>query len=103
VDNNITYVAATLAGAAFPGARSAWTSVAGLGATYARTQNSALAAARPDARCAAFRHVPASAPTMLLAPLGNEPHTRKQSNVQMTLIGAGSGAMGSPPEREPAY
>ncbi len=106
MDNNITDVAATLAGAAFPGARSAWASVAGVGATYVRTQNPALAAEQPDARCAAFRHVPASAPTMLLAAMNLEPQNvlvRKQPNAQMTRIGAGNGAMGSPPEREPAY
>ena len=106
MDNNITYVAATHAGAAFPGVRSAWTSVSGVGATYARTQNSALTAERPDARCAAFRHVPASAPTMLPAPMNSGPQTvlvRKQTNVQLTRIGAGNGVLGSPPEREPAF
>ncbi len=105
MDNNITYVAATHAGAAFPGARSVWASVAGLGETYARPQNSVLAAERPDARCAALRHVPASAPAMLLVPMNFEPQNvlvRKQPNAQMTRIGAGNGAMGSPPEREPA-
>ncbi len=99
---NITEVAATRTGAALLRVRSVWTSLAAAGATYAPAQNSALAAKRPDARCAAFRHVPA--PTML-PPMNIEPQNvsvRKQTNAHQTRIGAGNGAMGSPPEREPA-
>jgi hypothetical protein len=99
---NITEVAATRTGAALLRVRSVWTSLAAAGVTYVPAQNPALAAMRPDVRCGAFRHVPA--PTML-PPMNIEPQTvfvRKQTNVHQTRIGAGSGALGSPPEREPA-
>ena len=78
MENNMTYVAATRVGAAFPGAR--W---------------------------AALRPAPAQPVTMALAPVnGVLPavnRTLKQSNAHMTRIGAGEyGATGSHPEREPA-
>ena len=100
---NSTEVAVTRNGAALRRVRSVWTSLAGVGATYAPTQNSALLAERPDARCAAFRFVPA--PTMP-GSMNFAPQTvsvRKQTNAHPTRMGAGNGATGSPPEREPAY
>jgi hypothetical protein len=118
VEINTTYVAATRVGAAFPVARSAWTGIAGLGVNlartqipvpgvnHARTQINVSAAGRPDARCAAFRLVPAQA--MQLNPMSIElppvNDTRKQTtNVHKTRISAGGyGAMGPHPEREPA-
>ena len=106
MDNNTTEVATTRIGAAFPAARSAWMSKAGVAANHAFEQNSALAqnpglaANRPDPRCAALWQIPA--PTMpfpaLVMPFG----TRKQTtNVHQTRISAGGyGAMGPYPERE---
>jgi hypothetical protein len=117
VEINTTYVAATRVGAAFPVARSAWTGIAGLGVNlastqipvlgvnHARTQINVSAAGRPDARCAAFRLVPAQ--TMQLSLMSTElppvNGNRKQTNVHKTRISAGGyGAMGPHPEREPA-
>jgi hypothetical protein len=114
---NTTYVAATRVGAAFPVARSAWTGIAGLGVNlastqipvpgvnHARTQINASAAGRPDARCAAFRLVPAQSMQLSLMSTELPPvnGNRKQTNVHKTRISAGGyGAMGPHPEREPA-
>jgi hypothetical protein len=85
---DITYAVPSPVGATLPVAGLAWTSLVGSGAQSARTHNPALAAKRPDARCA-FRHVPAS--------------PKQMTNVNLTRIDAGGyGAMGPHPEREPA-
>jgi hypothetical protein len=92
-------------GAAFLGVRSAWASFVGTGMNHALSPESVLVAGRLDARCAAFKPVPA--PTMQLVPLTAAlpvvNHARKQTNVHKTRINAGGyGAMGPHPEREPA-
>ena len=101
---NITIdVAATPVGAAFLGARSEWTTMAGVGANHARTQNPVLAAVRPAARCAALWQAPA--PAMSIVPMTSAPTTvnKQTTNVHKTRISAGGyGAMGPHPEREPA-
>jgi hypothetical protein len=105
VESNTTYVAATRAGAAFLGVRSAWTSICGAGANYARTPNPVLAA-WTNTRDAAFRPVPAMPTPLAASPVGKQHtviETRKQ-HVHKTHIGVGgNGAMGPHPAREPAY
>jgi hypothetical protein len=109
VESIKTCVAATRTGAAFLGVRSAWISISGVGANYVRTPNR-VPAAWTDARYAALRPVPAMptplAPTLLAAvPAAKQRtviETRKQT-VHKTHMGAGNGATGPHPEREPAY
>ena len=102
MDNNTTYVAATRIGAAFHGARSAWTNPAVMGVNHVCTQNPATAAGRPGARVAALWPVPAPATQLAMSvelPVVN----RKQNNSHKTRISVGGyGAMGPHPEREPA-
>jgi hypothetical protein len=102
VDYNTTCFAATRIGAAFHGARSAWTNPVVMGVNHVCPQNPAIPAGRPEARVAALWPVPA--PTMQLAMSVELPVVnRKQTNLHKTRISAGGyGAMGPHPEREPA-
>jgi hypothetical protein len=106
VDNtNTIYVAAARVGAAFPGALSVRTGVAGLPAARARMQHPALAAGWLEARSAVFQLLPA--PTSQPAPMSGElpavAVNSKHAHVTKTRISAGGyGAMGPHPEREPA-
>jgi len=102
-------VAATRTGAAFLGVCSAWTSISGVGASYVRTPNR-VPAAWTETRNAAFGPLPAMPAPHALTLLAAVPaakqrtvtETRKQT-VHTTHIGAGNGATGPHPEREPAY
>jgi hypothetical protein len=99
--------AATRAGAAFQGVRSAWTYLSGVGTSYVCTLNAVLAAWTDAHAAAALPPVPATPTQLVMAALAGKQRTlnetRKQ-NVHKTHIGAGgSGALGSHPEREPAY
>ncbi len=102
---NTTYVAAVnRSEAAFLGVRLERASLVNAGPNHARALNSVLVAGLPDARCAAFPATPALTPQLVpmsaLLPVVNP--ARKQTNVIKTRIGAGNGAMGPYPEREPA-
>jgi hypothetical protein len=105
VESIKTNVAATHADAAFLSVCSAWTGISGAGANYARTPIVAPAA-WTDARVAAFWPVPAMSTPLGTAPAAKQRpviETRKQTTVHQTQIGAGNGAWGPHPEREPAY
>jgi hypothetical protein len=98
VESSTIYLAATLTGAAFLGARSARMCLSGAGTNHVRPQNPELAA-WTNAHATALPPVLATPTQLVPAPVaGNPVHVHK------TQIGAGgSGALGSHPEREPAY
>jgi hypothetical protein len=100
VETNTIEVTATQKGAAFPGARLAWTSLCIVGANSVRTPNPVLAAGTGDARDAAFLPVPAM---KRLALVTAELQTRKQYIHKTRMSAGGFGDLGPHPEREPAY
>jgi hypothetical protein len=104
VDNYTTNVAAARVGAACQGARSPWTQLAVVGAKHALAPSAVLAAGRPEARGATFRHDPVQmtqSALMTAELLPTVSDTRKPNNVHKTRIDAGGyGAMGPYPERE---
>ena len=106
MESNTTYFAATRTGAAFLGARTARTSILGVGTSYVRMPNPVLAA-WTDAHAAALPPVPATPTQHAVAVLAGKQRTvteTRKNNVHKTHIGAGgNGALGSHPEREPAY
>ncbi len=103
LSNTMTVAAATPVGTALPGVRTPWAFLAAAGANHARTLIPGTAVASPCTRPLASRSGPAMAQQLavLVADVPTTNEARKQ-NVHKTRIGAGYGAMGPYPEREPA-
>jgi hypothetical protein len=98
-------VTAAPSGAEFPGARSPWINLSGVGVDYVRTPNLVPIAAAADARLAAFEQVPAMTQKQLavLASMLPTANDNRKHNVYKTRVNAGGdGASGPHPEREPA-
>jgi hypothetical protein len=103
--NYTTDVTAAPSGAEFPGARSPWINLSGVGVDHVRTPNLIPVAVAADARLAAFRQIPAMTQKQLVAPATGLPTAtdNRKHNVYKTRVNAGGdGASGPHPEREPA-
>jgi hypothetical protein len=99
LSNTMTLAAATRCGTALLGVRTPAAVLATAGANHVRTQMSGTS----SAASLAFRRGPAMPQQLAVMAADLRPASKnRKHNVYKTQIGAGTGAMGPQPEREPA-